>query len=320
MPGIGRRPAPPVPVTARTWWRVAQAVAGLLVLYFVVRQFASNWDEIRSTRIEWSIRTLPLVASALVTWLMYAVLILSWRRFLLEWSQSIPVATAARIWAVSSLGKYIPGKVWAIAGMAVMAQRAGVAPWVATASALLMQALAVGTGVVVVAIAGTAGLELRYPWIEAALWGLAAASAIGVLLLVVPAFWSPLMRRLSPTPVRAARATAVTLGIGANLLAWAGYGFAFWLLAHGTLPVVDLSIRASIGAFTASYLAGLLALLMPGGLVVREGFLVLMLQSSIGLVPATALAVASRLMLTLTELGIAIPFLIFPGEKTRVTT
>ena len=305
---------------SRSSWRVLQVVAGLLILYFLVRQFVVNWDEIRTTRIDWQLRPGFLVASALVTWLMYGILIVSWRRFLLGWSQPIPILTAGRIWAVSSLGKYIPGKIWAIAGMALMAQRAGVAPWAAMASAVLMQALAVGSGVVVVGILGTSGLEQQYPWIRLALYGLAAASALGVGLLLVPSVSAPLTRRFTTQPVTAPGAGTVSLGIAANLIAWVGYGIAFWLLAHGSLPNLTLPLPAAIGAFTASYLAGLLALLMPGGLVVREGFLVLLLQGSIGLVPATALAVASRLMLTLTEVGVAVPFLVFPREKARVST
>ena len=305
---------------SRSGWRTLQVVAGLVILYFLARQFVDNWDEIRTARIDWRLRPGFLVASALVTWLMYGILIVSWRRFLLAWSQPISIRIAARIWAVSSLGKYVPGKIWAIAGMALMAQRAGVAPWAATASAVLMQALAVGSGVILVGILGTSGLEQQYPWIRLALYGLAAASALGVGLLVVPSISAPVARRFTAQPVTPPGAVTIGIGVAANLVAWIGYGVAFWLLAQGSLPDPALPLGTAIGAFTASYLAGLLALLMPGGLVIREGFLVLLLQGSIGLVPATALAVASRLMLTLTEVGVAVPFLIFPREKARAST
>jgi uncharacterized membrane protein YbhN (UPF0104 family) len=63
--------------------------------------------------------------------------------------------------------------------------------------------------------------------------------------------------------------------------------------------------------------AGLVALFAPGGLVVREGLLILLLQPSIGLGAATALAVASRLLLTVTELGAAVPFLLL---RTRTSS
>jgi hypothetical protein len=70
--------------------------------------------------------------------------------------------------------------------------------------------------------------------------------------------------------------------------------------------------------FTASYLAGFLALLVPGGFGVREGLFILMLQGSIGIGAATALALASRLLLTITEFGAAVPFLVHPRGTPRV--
>jgi uncharacterized membrane protein YbhN (UPF0104 family) len=70
--------------------------------------------------------------------------------------------------------------------------------------------------------------------------------------------------------------------------------------------------------FTASYLAGFLALFAPGGIGVREGLFILMLQGPLGLGAATALALASRLLLTITEFGAAAPFLLSPRGGVRV--
>jgi len=65
-------------------------------------------------------------------------------------------------------------------------------------------------------------------------------------------------------------------------------------------------------------IAGFLALFAPGGIGVREGLFILMLQGPLGIGAATALAVASRLLLTLTELGAAVPFLLLPQGRARV--
>lgn len=306
---------------SRRAWRVIQMLAGFAVLFFVVRSFVKNWDSIRATPLEWHIRPGLLAASALCTWGMYGLLILAWRSLLRDWGNQLGVWTAARIWAVSNLGKYIPGKVWAIAGMAIMAQKEGAAPWAATASAILMQGLAVGTGVVAVAVAGVETLEQRYPEVRIGLWILASASAVGVIVMVSPSVGRLVLRRLAPAQEdRSPRVPTVLLSIAVNLLAWAGYGMAFWLLARGLLPSAVVPLRLAIGAFAASYLAGLLFLVAPGGLVVRESVLTLMLQGAIGLGPAAALAVASRLMLTITEVGIAVPFLLFSRESARVST
>jgi uncharacterized membrane protein YbhN (UPF0104 family) len=110
----------------------------------------------------------------------------------------------------------------------------------------------------------------------------------------------------------------VAFGILANVVAWVGYGVALWLLARGLLPGAGLDLLPAIAVFTASYLAGFLALFAPGGIGVREGVFILMLQGPIGIGAATALAIASRLLLTITELGAAVPFLLFPRGRPRV--
>ena len=293
------------------WIRVIRWALAGVILAFVIRSFARNWHELQSQPIAWTVRPVPAAASVLLVWLMYMMLIEAWRRMLAGWGQQLDPMSAARIWVLSSLGKYVPGKVWAIAGMALMAREAGVAPWAATASAIILQALAIGTGAGVAAIFGAAALEARGPGMLVGLWAAGVTSLFGVGALIYP----PVARRLlalahigpdtpSPTP------GPVVLGLVANIVAWLGYGVALWLLARAVLPADQLALAPAIAGFAASYVAGLIAIFVPGGLLVREGLLVIMLQGSLGLGAATALAVASRVLLTITELGAAVPFLI----------
>ena len=100
------------------------------------------------------------------------------------------------------------------------------------------------------------------------------------------------------------------LAFGANLLAWVGYGVALLLLARGVLPNVGLGLPQAVGVFTCSYLVGFIALFAPGGLGPRESVFLLMLAGDIGLKPAAGLALASRLLLTGTEVLPAVPFLL----------
>lgn len=300
--------------------RVAQLVAGIAIVWFAARALVDNWDQLQAQPLKWQIEPGWILGSVVTVWLMYALLITAWRAVLAGWGQSVDRWTAARIWIISSLGKYLPGKVWAVAGMALMSQQAGVAPWAATGSAVLLQVLAIGTGVAVVGLTGADALEIAHPGARLALWLLLAASVGGVLLL----FWPPMLQRLmalavpGSTPRRSSPVREIGFGIAANLVAWLGYGFALWLLARGLLPDVHLRIRPAIAVFTASYLAGFLALLVPGGIGVREAVFILMLQGPIGIGAATALALASRVLLTITEIGAAIPFLLLPRGTARV--
>ncbi|MEO7985460.1 MAG: lysylphosphatidylglycerol synthase domain-containing protein [Gemmatimonadales bacterium] len=303
-----------------TWVRIVGWMAGLAIVWFAGRSLAHNWEQLRTQPLEWRFQPGWILLSVIIVWLMYAVLIVAWRLMLLGWGQRLDGWTAARIWTVSSLGKYVPGKVWAIAGMALMSKESGVAPWAATGSAVILQALAIGTGAAVAGLTGARALESARPGTHAALVLLVVGSVAGVALLL----WPPVLRRLlhiagaEPATGTAPAAGGILFGIVANLVAWIGYGVALWLLARGLLPASGLTLLPAIAVFTASYLAGFLALLVPGGIGVREGLFILMLQGPIGIGAATALALASRLLLTITEFGAAVPFLASPRGRARV--
>jgi len=303
-----------------SWMRAAQWLAGLAIIAIAARSLIRNWADLRSQPLEWRVQPGWLLVSALLVWLMYALLIVAWRTMLAGWGQRLDGWTSARIWTVSSLGKYLPGKVWAVAGMALMAQRAGIAPWAATGSAVVLQVLAIGTGAAVAGLTGRAAIEAAHQGSGVVLGLLVAGAVAGVALLL----WPPLLRRLlrfaaPDAEARGAPAVAgIVVGIVANAVAWVGYGAALWVLSRGLLPGVDLGLGLAIAVFTASYLAGFLALFAPGGLGVREGLFILMLQGPLGIGPATALALASRLLLTITELGAAVPFLMYPQRRARV--
>ncbi|MBA3317752.1 MAG: flippase-like domain-containing protein [Gemmatimonadales bacterium] len=298
--------------------RVLQWLIGAAIIGFAVRSLARNWGELRAQPLEWSIEPGWILLSAVVVWLMYALLIAAWRRMLTAWGRGLDLWSAAHIWTVSSLGKYLPGKVWAVAGMAVMAQRAGIGAGPATGSAVILQLLAIGTGAAVVGLTGWGALRAAYPGAGSGLVVLLLISAVGMALLLWPPVVSRVLRVIAPdtTPVTPP-AAAVAFGIVANAVAWVGYGVALWLLARGLLPSAGLGLLTATAVFTASYLAGFLALFAPGGIGVREGVFILMLQGPIGIGAATALAIASRLLLTLTELGAAVPFLLFPRRRVR---
>jgi hypothetical protein len=300
--------------------RLLQWLLGIAIVGFAARSLVRNWDQLRAQPLEWSIEPGWLILSAVVVWLMYGLLIAAWRIMLTGWGRGLDFWSAARIWTVSSLGKYLPGKVWAVAGMAVMAQRAGVGAAPATGSAVILQVLAIGTGAAVAALTGWSSLRGAYPGAEGGLVVLLVISVVAVAVLFRPDSVRRIVRLALPdanvslTPP----VGAVAFGIAANTVAWLGYGAALWLLARGLLPGVGLGLLPAIAVFTASYLAGFLALFAPGGIGVREGVFILMLQGPIGIGAATALAVASRLLLTVTELGAAVPFLLFPRGKPSV--
>jgi glycosyltransferase 2 family protein len=302
-------------------WRGLQFIAGALLVGLAIQAIAANWQSLQAQPIEWQFSTGWIVASVLAVFASYTVLIEAWRRVVLSMGEKLAFLTAARIWFLASLGKYVPGKVWAVAGAAVLAQRAGVDPSVAVAGALVLQVLAVASGAAVVAVTagrafqamGQGGVPIAATVILLSLLGVAALTSqpflerIGRLL---PDSW--------PRP-RAIPVGMVVAAFVANVVAWIGYGVGLLLLARGLLPGVVLSLPQAIGVFTCSYLAGFIALFAPGGLGPRESVFLLLLAGDIGLKPAAALALASRLLLTGTEVLPAVPLLLRRGAPSPPT-
>lgn len=301
----------------RRAWHLFQWLLGLLIVGFMVRYVVRNWTEVRTAELQWHLSWPELVLGLVLVWAAFAGLADAWRRMVEAWGYRLGWLDGARIWLLSSMAKYLPGKVWALAGMAVMAERQGIPAWSAAGSAVILQLVSLGSGAVVVAATGLAvGGVLPGPL------GLAGfALAMGLLASLV--LWPPLTRRaiaaLAPTADLALvpGPKPLLFGVLANLGAWVGYGAAFWLFTRGTLPDAPLGMQEAIGVYTASYIAGVIAPFAPGGLGVRESVLVLALQGRIGLANALAFAAVARLGMTAAEALAAVPFLIRTRERSR---
>jgi uncharacterized membrane protein YbhN (UPF0104 family) len=293
-------------------WRILQFVAGALLVALAARSVVANWHSLRDQPIEWRISTGWIAASVLVVFAAYAVLIEAWRRVVLSMGERLAFFQAVRIWFLASLGKYVPGKVWAVAGAAILAQRAGVDPSAAVAGALVLQALALASGAVAVALTAREAFQAVGPSVVPLGLAVVALSVTGIFLLGS----QPLLDRISrilPASLPRLRAIAPGMLVGAflaNVVAWGAYGVALIFLARGLLPDLHLSLPQAIGVFTCSYLVGFIAVFAPGGLGPRESVFLLLLAGDIGLKPAAALALASRLLLTATEVLPAVPLLL----------
>ena len=246
-------------------------------------------------------RSLPLAGATLLLLAAYALSGLIWGGVVTGLGGPRLLARdAVSIFMISNMGRYLPGKVWSIAGMAVLGKGKGVPVAVSATSAVLMQ----GVGL---AAAGAIGLG-AFAGGPAPLprWGLAgAAVAASMLLLVlaVPslfhravALWFRMVRTSPPTNLTATLVLRWLLQVAG---AWVAMGASFWILAVSL--GMELSPIHAGSAFAAAYVAGYLMLFAPAGVGVREGFLVALLAPALGSGPATVLAIAARLWMTAAE-------------------
>ena len=301
--------------TGSGWLRAGKVVATILVLALVARSLERNWVAFQSVQVALDAKIGWLAASVAVVFLTYAIQIESWRRMLRGWEQRLPYGQAARAWALANLGRYVPGKVWSVAGLVVLAERAGVRRSAAAVSAFAMQAVILGTGVVLVATAtphAASPVLLRGAVIT-------AVALIGVLAWRRTARWLGALAD-SDLPLPPLPASAIVLSSSLMLLSWATFGVSFWMLIRGLISTATVPLPAAMGMFALGYAMGLVAVVAPGGLGVRDLALVGLLTPFLGSGGALAVSLASRVQLTLTEAGAAAAgLLVKPAGKEERT-
>lgn len=300
--------------------RVVQLALTVLVTWFVVDRVGLSLDEFsRFDPARWQVRWSVLAASCGLLAAGYGLSSLLWGRMVRALGgPPLAPATTLRVFMVANLGRYVPGKVLQIAGLAYLARREGVPPTVATAAAILGQGVAL-LGATVVGLGAFFGPDPRWRTLG---WIGLGVVAVFVALTSLPGptrilerAWLRLAGRKLPDGPDPANAldpedpggTLPALGGGFGLrwtvayaLNWGLYAAAFWLLF---LSLEGWATFLQVGpAFAAAYVAGYIAVFAPAGVGVREASLVAFLAPVLAPEPALALAVVARLWTTAVEL------------------
>lgn len=210
----------------------------------------------------------------------------------------LSTVTSIRVFMVANLGRYVPGKVWQIAGLVALARARGVRGSTATAAAVLGQ----GIG-----LAGATLLGLTSLWTVAEeplwRWGLPVALLGGIALVLAPpvfhglvSLWFRLAKTDQPEDLGPEKAAIwLVLGLGT----WIIYGGAFWILVESM--GFDMSPVSAASTFAAAYVLGYVMVFAPAGIGVREGFLVALMAPRLGPAVAGGVAVIARLWTTVME-------------------
>lgn len=313
---------PPSPARRNRLWTAVQAVFAIAALIYVGRALYRQWHDYANTPLHVDLHWSYLLASAVVVVAMYALLIQVWRLILREWSTSLPFGDAVRIWSVSNLGKYIPGKVWQILAMGKLAERVNVPPAAAAGSAILNTVVNIAVGLAIGVIAGFRALNQVFNGRGALGVGFSILAICGVLLLpaILPRLTAVASRMtgknidLGVLPRR-----AIYIAIVGNIAAWLLYGWSFQLLIHGVLGSAQGRFTDYVAAWALSYVIGYLVFFVPGGLGARDATLAVTLQAFglADLKQAAVIVVVSRLGLTILEV---IPGLFYLPGSTRTGT
>lgn len=287
--------------------RTVQLVLTVAVTVFLFRALRISWADLATLDLSrWLPRPLPFTIASVLVLTVSLYLVGLWAGMAQRLGAGrLPLAAAVRVLFIANLGKYIPGKVWQVAGLGYLAAREGLLPGRALFAAVLNQAFWLCAGVTLGSLYLTSGTTLpRGAW-------LAALGAVVVILGLIGSRrvhdrllgWLARRGHADPGWTLPLPRGFVLGWFALHVAAWVGYGLAFCLLWLSFRPLPPgTQVLMVVSAFPAAYVLGYVAFFAPAGVGVREGALVALTAPLLGPADATALAVIARVWLTVLEL------------------
>lgn len=276
-----------------------RSLLALLVVAAVSIAVARNWRAV-SADID-RIDAGSFALAAVLVCLPPLLTVLAWRILLADLGSPLHVAPAGGVFFVGQLGKYVPGAVWSIVAQAeigarlhIPRRRSAVVAFVTVAIAAIC-GLIVGVPALPLLItrddssAATGWMVLlAMPLLAVVLWPRLLNWAIATVLKILRR--EPLERELSGRAVLSA--TLLLIG------AWLCSGLHVLVLARATSTDYESGqlLLATLSGFALASSLAMFSVILPAGVGVREGVLVLILAPVTSTSAATAVVVISRFL------------------------
>lgn len=327
LPGPGRWPYHCTTMQLsqlRRWWPLAKIVLAVVILTAIGWQFARDLGHEGLRGLVWRPEWLGLSGFLYLCGLGFSAWF--WHRLLVTFGEKPGLPTSIRAYYISQLGKYLPGKAWALMMRGTLVRgpdvKLGVALIATFYEVLTMMASGALVAAVLLAIDPPALIE--GPWVGAAM-GVGVLAVCGAPLL--PGVFNRLVGRLakrfeSVESFRLPQLRSATLleGLGTTAWVWLFFGLSLAAMVTGLLPdAPDLTWRLAgryVAIMALAYVVGFVAVFVPGGVGVREWVLDRFLGPELGVPGATvAIVIALRLTWTAAEVVLAAVVWWLPGPR-----
>ncbi len=285
--------------------RMLGFVIVLLAFFYLTKSIYGNWNQIRD--FSWKPDLFYISISFCLEMSVQIAGVVFWTKIIQHLGSFISLRKALKIWFISSLGRYLPGKAWQLFGMMWLLSREGVPAEISVVSSVFVQIYSIIPGIIIAAFALFSILSPSN--------FIYAASAIVAGFLIVLVISHPKVIGKIISEVAKKRGTTVSakgispvnscLMLFSYVFYWVLRGVSFFFFIKAFYPDIDIvNIPLLISIFSASYISGLLFLLAPGGVGIREGIMLKMLNVLIG-IPigvSSAMALLNRIWLSFIEI------------------
>ena len=281
----------------------------LIVFYFVYKHFNQSWTELKS--YDWNLDILLLLASILLHFVTFIMFSKVWCILIEAFGFKVKLSHAFKIAYITSLGRYLPGKLWPVIGMSYLAKQldineeSAVASWVIALIFTLPSAFL--ASFICILIEPEVFTDILNQYLDWTIYLMATiVFCVSVVLIVKPNLIFSIINIILTKIKRPIinlnlnYKTALKIYFG-YFLCWLLFGFSFLIFILSISSTSNIPMIPSIGAFIIAYQLGYLAFFAPGGIGVRELVLTTILVPFLGPI-AASVSIAARLWNMTTEI------------------
>ena len=279
--------------------RILQVLLIVIIFYFLGKNLYVNWNKI--AEYDWSMNYYFLTSSFLLLIAGSILMGIGWNLILRALGARLSYKRALKIFFITDLAKYVPGKVWTLVGKVYLCAKEGIPVAKTSASVVILPLIQVVSGMLIF----LASLPF---WTKTSdfmnnLYFLFPLIPIGLILLHPAIMIRPLNFVLTKLKQKPVELNIRYRDILLILLLWCG----FWALVGVTYYFLVVSVSffpvswlpVAIGIFA---IAGVSQFLTPSGIGVLEGVLTVLLGLYLPVHIAILIALLARVWKTMGEL------------------
>jgi uncharacterized membrane protein YbhN (UPF0104 family) len=274
----------------------------VIIFVFLIRNLVQSWSRIPFGDLHFNGFYLLISFIALIVhFLIYSK---SWQEMMRTLGTDISFSQSWWMIATTQIAKYVPGRIWYMVGRIYVGRKEKMdGRNLAVSMVLETCLLLISSGVIFIISTVIVGAYNRTDLL------ICVITFIGACIILNPRVISSITNfflKIFKKP-----AVKITVSYG-SLLKLSVYFFGLWIaqiigfyfLVNALYPVGFLKIFNVAGAYTLSWIAGFVVVLVPGGLGIREGVMTLLLSRIISDPLAIVISFIARVWITVFEVVI----------------
>ena len=286
----------------KTFEKIIGIVISVIILFFLIKTLYDNWNQLMAYKITFNYFSLVLSFVFLFAHLLLSVY--GWKIIMNLLKAKLDFKSCMRIWFLSQLGRYAPGRIWYLLGRMYLCEKKKISKYTTFVSLMLELAMHVlsasFTALIFVPVMIRDGGLVKFLPVFLTI-------PVGLILLhpkIFNFFVNIGLKIFRKKTVELKMKYSSLLGLLAfYMFSWVVNGIGFYLLINSFYATPLSLILPLTGAFAVSWIIGFLSLITPSGLGIREGILTFLLGFYYPLPIAIIISLVSRLWIILGELA-----------------